>query len=90
MNMQNGNMMSKQKGNTRWKEMAASIAASGQLDKTADQIRGHVHTQRFQKAWDSTVNHGMPTTRAVPCRPVPGKVSSVPVRSMFCLSEIAV
>ena len=47
-----------QRGNrpVPWKEMAASIAASGQLDKTADQIRGHVHTQRFKKAWDRT--HG--------------------------------
>eukprot|EP01047_Picozoa_sp_COSAG01_P037683 COSAG01_NODE_3011_length_6725_cov_71.575158_2_plen_196_part_00 len=43
-------------GCIKWKEMAASIAASGQLDKTADQIRGHVHTQRFKKTWDSTVN----------------------------------
>ena len=45
MSMHNGNMMSMQKGNTRWKDMAASIAKSSQLDRTADQIRGQVHTQ---------------------------------------------
>jgi hypothetical protein len=42
----------------QWKQMAKSIAGSCDLNRTAEQIRGHVHTKGFKTAWEQMQMRG--------------------------------
>lgn len=69
----------------QWKQMAESIAESGDLNRTAEQIRGHVHTQRFKRAWEK-MRGDQPLHELVPPAPARKKRPRKKPRVRPCLS----